>query len=240
MTDTVSAKRTPLATREIRAWTRSPGMAPATKTTRPSARAIMRPPAAGFSTSSESTSPMWGMKPSSVRPRRGVSDDDRRFGRRFVVVRDEPPRLGPSVARQILRPSKRDGLIPELDIDVERPTRRVNRYFVANTIAAAGEVRIGRRVAAHGDVVLGRRFVEATRQQTIVLQEAYCRQQAGGRAAAGVAHHRLVHLDLVCASNHIVVRLEFCRIRVAVVALDGAVRRHASRLEDHAAAAVAN
>src|SRR5262245_60210100 len=159
-------------------------MAPATKTTRPSARAIMRPPAAGFSTSSETVSRKWGMKRSSVRPGRGVGDDNRRFGRSFVVVRDEPSRLGPFVACQILRPSKRDGLISELDVDVERPTRCVHRDLVANAIAAAGKVRIGRCVAAYGDVVLGRRFVEATRQQTIVLQEAHCRQQAGGRAAA--------------------------------------------------------
>src|SRR5262245_17231361 len=51
-TPTVSAKATPLPTRSIRAWIRSPGMAPPTSTTWPSRRAIMRPPAAGLSTPS--------------------------------------------------------------------------------------------------------------------------------------------------------------------------------------------
>src|SRR5215471_4768889 len=50
---TVVAYKTPLPTRSILAVTRSPGIAPATRTTCPSARAIIRPPAAGFSMVSE-------------------------------------------------------------------------------------------------------------------------------------------------------------------------------------------
>src|SRR6185295_536417 len=46
---TVSANTTPLVTRSTRTVTRSPGIAPATRTTWPFARASMRPPAAGFS-----------------------------------------------------------------------------------------------------------------------------------------------------------------------------------------------
>jgi hypothetical protein len=48
-TSIVSPYTTPLATRSMRARTRSPGIAPPTSTIRPSSRAIMRPPAAGFS-----------------------------------------------------------------------------------------------------------------------------------------------------------------------------------------------
>src|SRR5262245_23982901 len=43
--------------RSMRAVTRSPGIAPPTSTTRPSSRAIIRPPTAGFSTSRRTVFP---------------------------------------------------------------------------------------------------------------------------------------------------------------------------------------
>ena len=67
---TAAAYATPFPTRSTLARTRSPGMAPDTSTTSRSARAIMRPPAAGLSIVSGTTSPTesMGMQQSPQRP----------------------------------------------------------------------------------------------------------------------------------------------------------------------------
>ena len=131
-----------------------------------------------------------------------------------------------------MSPAEADGLVPELDPDVQRTRGGVRGNDVTHHAAVIGEVGIGGGFAVDGDVGLCRGFVEADGEQPVVLEVADGAEKAGGDVAVGIAEDGLVDLDLVGKGDLAEVRLESGGVFVVDVADNRAVGTERARFED--------
>src|ERR1700682_4718485 len=76
----------------------------------------------------------WG--PSSGNLELRVRQAHRRRARQRSVVRDESPRLGLRVIHVVHGPAEADRLVPELDLDAERPGRITSLHDIDDVVAA--------------------------------------------------------------------------------------------------------
>jgi hypothetical protein len=76
-----------------------------------------------------------------------VSEDNRRRTGQRVVILDEAFRFGGVVRREVVGPAKADGLIPQLDFDMEWALRSSEVDGILHAITGIGEIGIVRGIA---------------------------------------------------------------------------------------------
>src|SRR4029453_374610 len=163
--------------------------------------------------------------------RRRACEGDARARRGLLVVPDEALRFGRVVLLQVHCPSIRDRLKPQLSVNLKRPLPIADLNRVAEAVAFAGKIRVLLRIAVAGDLFIPRCPVEPSRQETVVFDVPYCRQQARGHGAVGPNHDRLINLDLILPRDLPVVRFEAHGVVVVVVAANRTIGVERSGLE---------
>src|SRR5262245_30137605 len=172
--------------------------------------------------------------------RRRAREGDARARRSLLVIPDEALRFARVVLLQIHCPSIRDRLKPQLSVHLKWPLPIADLDRVADAVATAGKIRVLLRIAVDRDLFIRGALVEPSREQTVVFDITYCRQQTRGHGAVGPHHDRLVDLDLILPRYLTVVRFEAHGVVVVVVAANRTIRVQRSGLEHNLSVAVPN
>src|SRR6266513_2690392 len=111
---------------------------------------------------------------------------------------------------------------------------------IANTVSAIREAGVLQCFTNYRNILLGRLLVEAVRQQAVVLDVAYSRQESGGDMTVLITKDGFIDLDLIRAAYFRIVRLETRGVGVVVVANNRAIGVKRAGFEDCAAITVAD